>query len=63
VRFAILVDVAYEHPAIYAGMGPLEARVVRLYGVVGILGGWVRVRCARLLHVNTSSVLAAPPGD
>jgi hypothetical protein len=39
---------AKEHPAAYAGVGALEAGVVGLYGVVLILGGWVR-GCARLL--------------
>jgi hypothetical protein len=34
--------------AIGAGVGALEAGVMRLYGVVLILGGWVR-GCARLL--------------
>jgi DNA-binding Xre family transcriptional regulator len=35
--------------ALYAGAGTLEAGVVRLYGVVVLLGRWVRVGCARLL--------------
>jgi hypothetical protein len=37
-----------EDSAIVAGVGALKACVMRLYGVVLILGGWVR-RCARLL--------------
>jgi hypothetical protein len=37
-----LDNAAKEHPAVYAGVGALEADVVRLYGVVVILG-WVRV--------------------
>jgi hypothetical protein len=49
--------------AIGAGVRALEAGVMRLYGVVMILGGWVRRLRGRLIHVNTSSVLAAPPGD
>jgi|SRR5215211_5489539 hypothetical protein len=35
--------------ALVAGVGTLEAGVVRLYSIVLILGGWVRVGCARLL--------------
>jgi hypothetical protein len=42
-----LEDAAKEHPAVHAGVGALEAGVMRLYGVVMILGGWVR-GCARL---------------
>jgi hypothetical protein len=45
---AVLVYVADEHPAAYAGAATLQASVVRLYGVVVILGRWVRVGCARL---------------
>jgi hypothetical protein len=41
-----LDNAAKEHPAVHAGMGALEAGVMRLYGVV-ILGRWVR-GCARL---------------
>jgi hypothetical protein len=36
---------------------------VRVVLVVVILGGWVRWVRGRLIHVNTSCVLAAPPGD
>jgi hypothetical protein len=39
---------AKEHPAVHAGVGALEASVVRLYSVVVILSGWLR-GCARLL--------------
>jgi hypothetical protein len=39
----------------------LEAGVRAI--VIRIFGGWVRFRCARLVHVNTSVVLAAPPGN
>ena len=39
---AVLVYVADEHPALKAGAGALEAGVVRLYGVVVLLGRWVR---------------------
>src|SRR5215217_7844561 len=35
-------------------MVALEAGVVRLYGVVVILGRWVRVGCARLCGVHSS---------
>jgi len=35
--------------AFVAGVRALEASVMRLYGVVVILIGWVRVGCARLL--------------
>ena len=42
-----LDNAAKEHPAVHAGVGALQAGVVRLYGVVVILG-WVRVGCARL---------------
>jgi hypothetical protein len=51
---AVLVYVADEHPAAYAGVGALQAGVVGLYGVVMILGGWVRVGCARLCSVHSS---------
>jgi hypothetical protein len=43
-----LDNAAKEHPAVQAGVGALEAGVVSLYGVVVILGGWVRWWCARL---------------
>jgi len=41
--------------AIEAGVGAqtLEAGVVGLYGVVVILGRWVRVGCARLYGVHS----------
>ena len=51
---AVLVYVADEHPAIYAGAGARQASVVRLYGVVVILSRWVRVGCARLSRVHSS---------
>jgi hypothetical protein len=44
-----LDNAAKEDPAIHAGVGALEAGVVSLYSVVVIIGGWVRVGCARLL--------------
>jgi hypothetical protein len=48
-----LDNAAKEHPAVHAGVGALEAGVVRLYGVVVILSGWVRVGCARLCGVHS----------
>jgi hypothetical protein len=39
---AVFVYVADEHPAFYTGARTLEAGAVRLYGVVLMLGGWVR---------------------
>src|SRR5215207_10190930 len=47
-----LDNAAKEHPAVHAGVGALEAGVVSLYAVVLILGGWVRVGCARLCGVH-----------
>jgi hypothetical protein len=58
-----LDNAAKEHPAIEAGTRTLQARVVSFYGVVVILSGWVRWVRGRLFHVNTSCVLAAPPGS
>ena len=54
---AVFVDVADEHPALYAGVGAqaLETGVVCLYGVVVILGRWVRAGCARLCGVHKLS--------
>jgi hypothetical protein len=41
-----LNNASKEHPAVYAGVGALEAGVMSLYGVVVILGRWVRgLRC------------------
>jgi hypothetical protein len=45
---AVFVNVADEHPALYAGVGALEAGVMRLYGVVVILAR--RVRVVRYSH-------------
>jgi hypothetical protein len=53
---AVLVYVADEYPAFDAGTGTLQAGVVSLYGVVVLLGRWVRVWCARLCGVHE-----APP--
>jgi hypothetical protein len=50
---AELVYVANEHPALYAGTRTLQASVVRLYSVVVIVSGWVRVGCARLCGVHS----------
>jgi DNA-binding XRE family transcriptional regulator len=66
---AVLVYVADEYPAAYAGAGAqaLEASVVSLYSIVVIVSGWVRVGCARLCGVHRGSSLwaglrgASPP--
>jgi hypothetical protein len=50
-----LDNAAKEHPAVHAGVGALEAGVVRLYSVVVILSGWVRLGCARLCGVHSVS--------
>jgi hypothetical protein len=50
---AVLVYVADEYPAFEAGAGTLQASVVSFYGIVLILGGWVRVGCARLCGVHS----------
>ena len=42
---AVLVDVADEHPAVYAGVGALGLVVAGRF-----FGRWVRVGCARLIH-------------
>jgi hypothetical protein len=47
--------VPHVHDALAAGVGPLEAGVVRLYGVVVVLGRWVRAGCARLTIVHKRS--------
>src|ERR687897_822550 len=52
---------AKEHPAVHAGVGALEAGVVCLYGVVVLLGRWVR-GCARLCGVHKSSLWAGLRG-
>jgi hypothetical protein len=51
--------------ALVAGVGTLEASVMRLYGVVAILSGWVRVGCARLcgVHSFTSFPVGRVPGS
>src|SRR5918999_5059021 len=38
-----LDNAAKEHPAVHAGVGALQAGVVRLYGVVLILSGCMRI--------------------
>ena len=52
-----LDNAAKEHPAVHAGVGALEAGVVRLYGVVVILSGCMRVGCAR---VSTAACTFVP---
>jgi len=55
--FAVLADdeMADEDGAVHAGTGAqaVETGVVRLNGVVVIVGGWVRVGCARLCGVHS----------
>jgi hypothetical protein len=50
-----LDNAANEHPAVHAGTGSqaLKAAELRLYGVVVIVNGWVRVGCARLFGVHS----------
>jgi hypothetical protein len=43
-------------------MQALKTGVVRLYGVVVILGGWVRVGCARLCGVHEAPPRGPGPG-
>jgi len=57
-----LDNAAKEHPAVHAGVGALQAGVMRLYGVVVNLGGWGRGMCARLIHVNLLVRLAGSRG-
>jgi hypothetical protein len=57
-----LDNAAKEHPAVNAGVGALEAGVMRLYGVVVILGGRVRWVRGRLIHVNLLARLAGSRG-
>ena len=52
-RLRVEGDLPYRHPAVVAGMGTLKAGVIRLYGVVLLLSGWVRVGCARLSSVHS----------
>ncbi len=61
--FTVFIDVADEHPTRVAGAGTLEARVVRLYGVVVLLSGWVRMRCARLFGVHEAPSRGPGPGE
>lgn len=51
----VLVYVTDEYPTAYAGVGAqgLQTGVVRLYSVVVILNGWVRIACARLSGVHS----------
>ena len=51
-RLGVNGNLAYRHPAIGAGVGALEASVMHLYGVVVLLGRWVR-GCARLCGVHS----------
>ena len=60
-----LDNAAKEHPAVHAGVGALEAGVVRLYVVLMIVGwffgGWAR-GCARLSGVHKTSLWAGLRG-
>jgi hypothetical protein len=47
-------DLPYRHPAVVAGVGMV---------LIVILGRWVHVGCGRVIHVNSSDLLAAPPGS
>jgi hypothetical protein len=55
---AVLVYVADEYPAAYAGARTLEASVVSFYGVVLLLRGWGRVGCALDSLVSTVCILS-----
>jgi hypothetical protein len=46
--------------AIVAGVGAFKAGVMRLYGIVVILDGWVRVGCARLSRVHSLHPFCGP---
>jgi hypothetical protein len=59
---AVLIHVADKHPAAYAGVGALQASVVRLYGVVVIVSGWVSAGCARLSGVHEAPPRGPGPG-
>jgi hypothetical protein len=59
----VIVQVADVNPAVYAGVGAFEAGVVRLYDVVVILGRWLRVGCARLIHGGLLSRLSGLRGS
>jgi hypothetical protein len=61
---AVLVYVTDEYPTTHAGVGAqaLEAGVVRFYSVPVILGGWVRMGCARLSLVSPVSNSFCGPG-
>jgi hypothetical protein len=49
-----------EHPDVHAGVGALEAGVVRRYAVVVIVSGWVRVGCARHCGVHVTHPFSGP---
>jgi hypothetical protein len=57
---AVLVYVADEYPTLKTRAGTLQASVVRLYGVVVILSGWVRRGCARLSRVHSLHPFCGP---
>ena len=53
--FAVVAydPMAHVDEALHAGVGTLERGVVRLYGVVVVLSGWVRVGYVRLCDVHS----------
>jgi hypothetical protein len=62
---AVLVYVADVNPPVYAGVGTqaLKTGVVRFYGVVVILSGWVRRLRGRLLLVHSFTSFSCGPGS
>jgi DNA-binding XRE family transcriptional regulator len=58
---AVIVNVADEHPAFYAGVGAqaLETGVVRLQDLIAILRRWAYAGCARLCGVHRAPSLWA----
>jgi hypothetical protein len=58
--FALVVDdeLGDRYPSRVADVG-----AVTLVVVILIFSGWVRWVRGRLIHVNSSDLLAAPPGD
>ena len=58
-RFEALLSLVREVSREVAALQGTEHAPVRL----GFASGWVRVGCGRVIHVNSSDLLAAPPGD
>jgi hypothetical protein len=65
-RLRVEGDLPYRHPAVVAGVvGMVLIVVAGVMGMVLILvlgSGWVRVRCGRVIHVNSSDLLAGLRG-